>query len=215
MKLVEIWKPIKDYEELYEVSNLGRIKALARKKNCNKGYGIIKEHIMKPTNCGTEYYRVPLTNKEHIKKYYLVHRLVAQAFIENPNNYPCVNHLDCNSLNNKANNLEWCDYKYNANYGNRKFKIKCSKLLHYAKKEYSNNNELINLIEKICELSKNFKIKCVTFIGSIEQIYLSGFEAINFLIYLLYGAYKYRVSTNPFLFFILKKRKEKSFLFFC
>lgn len=104
----EIWKPIKGYEGLYEVSNLGRVKALARKKNCNKGYGTIKEHIMKQTSANSDYCRVPLTNKEHIKKYYLVHRLVATAFIPNLDNLPQVNHIDGNKLNNVADNLEWC-----------------------------------------------------------------------------------------------------------
>lgn len=104
----EIWKPVVGYEELYEVSNKGRVKALKRRKNCNRGYGFIKEHIMKPNNHGTcDYYRVPLTSKEHIKKYYMVHRLVAKAFIENPNNLPEVNHKDLNKSNNCIDNLEW------------------------------------------------------------------------------------------------------------
>lgn len=109
MKLNEIWKPIPNFEGLYEVSNLGRVKALKRKKNCNRGWGWIKEHIMKQTNtnANSEYYRVPLTNKEHIRKYYLVHRLVAQAFIPNPNNLPQVNHIDGDKSNNTIENLEW------------------------------------------------------------------------------------------------------------
>ena len=109
----EIWKSVKGYEGLYEVSNLGRVKALERRKNCNRGYGIIKEHIMKPNFCNTDYYRVALTNNNHIRKYYLIHRLVAEAFIENPNNYDIVNHKDGNKLNNQVDNLEWCTVSYN------------------------------------------------------------------------------------------------------
>lgn len=112
----EIWKPVVNFEGLYEVSNLGRIKALARRKNCNKGYGIIKEHIMKNSTNGGEYYKVPLTNKEHIRKYYLVHRLVAQAFIPNPDNLPQVNHIDGQKLNNNLENLEWCTREYNVRH---------------------------------------------------------------------------------------------------
>lgn len=113
MKLNETWKPVVGFEELYEVSNLGRVKALKRKKNCNRGWGWIKEHIMKNSTNGGEYYKVPLTNKEHIRKYYLVHRLVAKAFLSNPDNLPEVNHLDGNKLNNCVNNLEWCTRKDN------------------------------------------------------------------------------------------------------
>ena len=114
MLLKEIWKPIKGYEGLFEVSNLGRVKAIERKKNCNRGYGIIKEHFLKPNNHGTcGYYRVPLTNKEHIRKYYLVHRLVAENFIENPKNLPQINHNDGNKDNNAVDNLEWCTVSFN------------------------------------------------------------------------------------------------------
>jgi len=106
-------KTLIGYEGLYQVSNLGRVKALERIRNCNRGYGVIKEHIMKQTNSRSKYYRVPLTNKEHIKKYYLIHRLVAITFIPNPNNYGDVNHIDGNKSNNVVDNLEWCTRSYN------------------------------------------------------------------------------------------------------
>lgn len=112
---VEVWKDIEGYEGLYQVSNLGRVKALERIRYCNKGYGRVKEHIMKQTNANSEYYRVPLTNKEHIKKYYSVHRLVAMAFIknDNPTEKTDVNHKDGNKANNNVDNLEWCTRTYN------------------------------------------------------------------------------------------------------
>ena len=106
-------KTLNGYEGLYQVSNLGRIKALERRKNCNRGYGIIKEHIMKQTNKNSNYYRVPLTDNNHTKKYFSVHRLVAKTFIENPNNYKDVNHIDGDKTNNCEDNLEWCTRSYN------------------------------------------------------------------------------------------------------
>lgn len=99
----EIWKPVKDYEDLYEVSNLGNIRNA-------------KGNILKPNLMGNGYARIGLHRKGNAKTV-LVHRLVAEAFIPNPNNYPCVNHKDETRDNNNADNLEWCTYKYNNEYG--------------------------------------------------------------------------------------------------
>ena len=102
----EIWKDIKDYEMLYQISNLGNVKSL----HCNK------EKIMKLTirSKNYPYYFVGLL-KNGKRKYFAVHRLVAQAFVNNPNNYNQVDHLDGNKLNNNANNLEWVTPKENTN----------------------------------------------------------------------------------------------------
>ena len=99
----EIFKSIEGYEELYQVSSYGRVKSLTRNKMLNT-----------EICCG--YQRVTLT-KGKAKKHFLVHRLVAQAFIENPNNLPEVNHIDEDKMNNHVTNLEWCTRLYNANYG--------------------------------------------------------------------------------------------------
>lgn len=103
----EQWKPIKDYENLYEVSNLGRVKSL------HKG----TERILNAGKC-SGYFFVNLY-KDGKKKTHLVHRLVAQSFLDNPHSLPCINHKDENPLNNRVENLEWCDVKYNNNYGTR------------------------------------------------------------------------------------------------
>ena len=107
----EIWKDIKGYEDLYQVSNLGKIKSLGNNKSR-------KEKILKPRKNNKGYLYMSLS-KNNVKKYYLVHRLVAETFLENPNNYPCVNHKDENPLNNTIYNLEYCTFKYNNTYGTR------------------------------------------------------------------------------------------------
>ena len=66
---------------------------------------------------GTHGYKIINLYKDHSSKTYTVHRLVAQAFIPNPNNLPCINHKDEDKTNNAVWNLEWCSYSYNINYG--------------------------------------------------------------------------------------------------
>ena len=100
----EEWKPIKGYEGLYEVSNMGRVKSLH--------YG--KERIMSTPDDSSGYKRVKLTKQ--ITKGKQVHRLVAEAFIPNPMNLLVVNHLDGDKHNNCVSNLEWCSNKENTNH---------------------------------------------------------------------------------------------------
>lgn len=120
----EIWKDVKDYEGLYQVSNLGNIRSVDRIINhqydINTGiknktrtiYGkLLKLYIGK-----TGYFQVTLSSQKRKPKVVYIHRLVAQAFIPNPKNLPEVNHKDENKLNNKVENLEWCTRDYNAKY---------------------------------------------------------------------------------------------------
>ena len=100
---MEEWRPIKDYENIYEVSNLGRIKSIKTNKILH--------------NCLHNKYLVVCLCKNGCRKSYRVHRLVAEAFLENPENLPYINHKDEIKTNNNVVNLEWCDAKYNVNYG--------------------------------------------------------------------------------------------------
>lgn len=111
---MEKWKDIKGYEGLYQVSTLGRVRSLPRKDP--RGHQL-KGKYLKPRKDTHGYFRVCLS-KDGIVCYKGIHRLVAEAFIDNPHNYPQVNHKDEHPTNNRADNLEWCTAKYNSNYGN-------------------------------------------------------------------------------------------------
>lgn len=120
---VEVWKDIKDYEGLYQSSTFGRARSLdTYRKGKNDSLRFCKGKILKPSTNKDGYLQVKLF-KNGKKKAYYVHRLVAEAFIPNPDNLPCVNHKDENPQNNSVNNLEWCSYTYNNNYGTRNEKV--------------------------------------------------------------------------------------------
>lgn len=139
---MEYWKDIKGYEGLYQVSNLGRI----RKEN----------KIISPwTQLG--YKIVGLWKNKKCKKF-RVHRLVAEAFILNPNNYTQVNHKDEDKSNNSVENLEWCTQKYNNSYGNRTLKM-----LETYKNRHTSNAE-----KEVIQMSID---------GTVLRIYKSLSEA--------------------------------------
>ena len=114
----EIWKDTKGYERLYQVSNFGRIR--------NIKFNRIRK-------LGKNRYGYPMVNLYYkgVSKNISVHRIVAMAFIPNPKNYPQVNHIDGNKLNNNVNNLEWCTAQYNIEYSYKKL----------GRKGYSNNGK--------------------------------------------------------------------------
>lgn len=113
----EVWKPIKDYEG-YLISSKGRIKSLPKKKGSGNGY-FTSESIRIQKKQRSGYLEVNLI-KDRRQRFFLVHRLVAKAFMPNPYNLPCINHRDENKHNNCVENLEWCTAKYNSNYGTLK-----------------------------------------------------------------------------------------------
>ena len=113
----EIWKDIAGYEGLYQISTLGRVKSFKKWKRAN----CPEEYILKPAPIQSGYHTVMLY-KDGSKKKFLVHRLVATAFIPNPDNLPHINHIDEDVSNNRVDNLEWCTPQYNNCYGTARFR---------------------------------------------------------------------------------------------
>lgn len=129
-----MWKDIKNYEGLYKVNEDGEVLGVKRNK-------LISPHLVGKRK---EYLQVNLCKDGKIKAHYL-HRLVAEAFIPNPDNLPEVNHRDENKLNNTASNLEWCSSSYNSSYGTRTDRIKAKTA--YKVCQYSMNGELIAIYD--------------------------------------------------------------------
>lgn len=152
----EEWKDIENYEGLYQVSNLGRVKSL---KMYSNGKYVNREKILKPTRINKKGYLSVQLQKEQKGKRYLVHRLVAKAFVENddPINKKYINHIDENIANNTYSNLEWCDYKYNINYGSRK--ISNSESQFKPVLQYDNNDNLIKTWKSVYEVADAFNCK--------------------------------------------------------
>ena len=133
LKHMERWRDIEGYEGLYQISSCGRVKSLERYKNGKSGSNIfMKERILKPRKTSDGYLQVTLC-KDCNSKQPLIHRLVAQAFIPNPNNLPQVNHKNEDKQSNFVCNLEFCDCKYNINYGSHNERMKKSQINNPSK----------------------------------------------------------------------------------
>lgn len=108
----EEWKDIKDFEGLYQISNYGRVKSLKRHRQLYSKRLLIPEIIRKNGYDKDGYQILPLNklSKKYVKK---IHRLVAEAFISNPHNKPCVDHVNCITSDNRVTNLRWVTVKEN------------------------------------------------------------------------------------------------------
>jgi hypothetical protein len=109
----EIWKDIEGYEGYYQVSNKGRVMSLSREVVCNNSTRVIKERILNQVINKKLGYKYVMLSKDNKQKNHRVHRLVAQAFIPNPESNPQVNHIDYDKTNNNASNLEWVSQSEN------------------------------------------------------------------------------------------------------
>ena len=140
----EIWVDIQGYEGKYQVSNFGNVRSADRLyKQANSKVDeykhFYKRKILTPFYNKWGYKRVGLSKNGKVK-FYTIHKLVAEAFLKNNNNYPCVNHIDGNKENNNVNNLEWCSYSHN-NRNTREiglnkdihYKTRCRKAIEFIK----------------------------------------------------------------------------------
>lgn len=127
----EMWKDIAGYEGLYQVSNRGRVKSLARYSHKgSRSVQKLKERILK-SGVRKDNYLTVVLRKDGNSTSYLVHRLVATAFISNPYNYNIVNHKDEDKQNNDVRNLEWCSSLYNNTYNDIAIRRQANKKKHW------------------------------------------------------------------------------------
>ncbi len=185
----EIWKNIIGYEGLYQVSNYGRIKSLKRTINLKNNYSKRKNILKTFINHGYIQIGLCKNGKCVTKK---VHRIVAEAFITNPYNKPCVNHIDGNKENNCVNNLEWCSYKENSIHYVKNFsKDRYSNIKSKKVYQYDINNTFIREWKSVQEIHKELNI-------SKSSIYLCCLNKLNSAGGFIWKYYFIEATTSNF-----------------
>lgn len=178
---MEIWKDIKDYEGLYQISNCGKVKRLqsivtySNGNKCNHKERMLSLEKTKINKRGQYYFRVTLS-KNNKQKRFQVHQLVALNFIENNQNKKCVNHKDGNPENNNVENLEWCTYSENEQHSYDVLnKINAIRKLSDKDVKYIKSNYIKGINDKIrgnrFELQKKFNVDKTTILNVVNNKY--------------------------------------------
>lgn len=176
---MEQWKDVIGFEGLYQVSNTGKVKSLKRKSTNTgsyNGFVSVKEKELKQTINRLGYHVLTLF-KDGCRHFRIVHRLVAEAFLENKNNYKEVNHKDFNKSNNHVFNLEWCDRSFNINHSFRN-REKSSKYTGVSySKERNKWTAYIDIIDKRLMLGRyNTELDAKNY----RQEFINKLKTINY-----------------------------------
>ena len=168
----EEWRDVAGYEGRYQVSSMGRVKSLERKVPKRNGERTVKERFLKPSDDGRGYLRVDLYAGGKRKRF-KVHRLVCQAFHDNPDNKSDVNHINENKTDNRACNLEWCTCKQNINHGTHNERMAKTKSKPVG--QYTRDGELVKIWPSVSEAERqagfNHGYICQSANGKYKQAY--------------------------------------------
>ena len=211
----EIWKPVVGLESRYMVSSLGRVKRLSYDIVDKMGRHTHHKNKLMKIRIGSQtgYPQVNLWIGKKSKPF-TIHRLIAEAFIPNPNNYPCVNHIDENRANSVLENLEWCTYEYNSTYGTAREKRRES-----LKRFYENHPEFRMEVKK---RGNTFRVVQYNTNGDLIKIWDGGLPEIEKILgksacaascvlhrtHTAYG-YVWRYEGDPFSYSLPKKTGPK------
>ena len=166
----EEWRDVVGYEGRYQVSSMGRVKSLERKNSYGR---TVKERILKGAldKCG--YLKIGLYGSTGKQKWFQVHRLVGEAFIQNPDEKPQINHINEIKTDNRACNLEWCTCKENINHGSRNERV--AKALGKPIAQYTLDGKLVKVWPSTAEVERQtgFGQRCIWGVanGRYKQAY--------------------------------------------